>query len=70
MLCNEFVRCKKLEPSHPLPAESAIGTVTEEVPATRLAVNFSPISRIAPPPFGREMDGSEKEEEVSRAGVG
>jgi hypothetical protein len=52
------------------PAESAIGMVTEEVPETRLAVNFSPISRIAPPPFGREMEGAEKEEEVSRAGVG
>jgi len=34
-----------------------IGTVNEPVPITGLAVNFSPIPRIAPPPFGKEMDG-------------
>src|SRR5437867_1444608 len=35
----------------------AIGTPIEPVPVTGLAPNFSPIPRIAPPPFGREMVG-------------
>jgi hypothetical protein len=35
----------------------AIGTDIEPVPVTGLAANFSPIPRIAPPPFGRFMEG-------------
>lgn len=30
----------------------------EPVPVTGLAANFSPMPRIVPPPFGREMDGA------------
>jgi len=37
----------------------AIGTLIEPVPVTGLAANFSPIPRIAPPPFGREIAGGE-----------
>ncbi len=34
-----------------------MGTVIEPVPVTRFAVNFSPIPRIVPPPFGRFIVG-------------
>src|SRR5215204_5616206 len=34
-----------------------IGTVREPVPVTGFAANFSPIPRMAPPPFGRDMAG-------------
>ena len=30
----------------------------DPVPVTALAVNCSPIPRLAPPPFGNEMDGA------------
>jgi hypothetical protein len=40
------------------PGLVAMGTVMEPVPVTGLAVNFSPIPRIAPPPLGKEMDGA------------
>jgi hypothetical protein len=36
----------------------AIGTVIEPVPVTGFAANFSPMPRIAPPPFGNWMDGA------------
>ena len=35
-----------------------MGTVIEPVPVTGLAANFSPMPRIAPPPFGRVIDGA------------
>jgi hypothetical protein len=35
-----------------------IGTDIEAVPVTGLAANFSPMPRIAPPPFGREIVGA------------
>src|SRR6266566_8244004 len=35
-----------------------MGTVSEPVPVTGLAENFSPIPRIAPPPLGRESLGA------------
>ena len=35
-----------------------MGTVIEPVPVTGLAANFSPMPRIAPPPFGREICGA------------
>src|SRR5258708_34762212 len=34
-----------------------IGTLIDPVPVTGLAPNFSPIPRIAPPPFGRDSCG-------------
>src|SRR5438477_9178805 len=40
------------------PGLVAMGTVMEPVPVTGLAANFSPMPRIAPPPFGREMEGT------------
>src|SRR6266699_3694043 len=40
------------------PGLVAMGTVMEPVPVTWLAPNFSPMPRIAPPPFGREMEGT------------
>ena len=39
-----------------------MGTVIEPVPVTGLAVNFSPMPRIAPPPLGSEMEGAAKGE--------
>src|SRR5438309_5309978 len=39
-------------------ALTATGTVSEPVPIIMLVVNFSPIPRIAPPPFGREIAGT------------
>jgi hypothetical protein len=36
----------------------AIGIVTEPEPEMGSALNFSPRPRIAPPPFGREIDGA------------
>jgi len=36
-----------------------MGTLIEPVPVTGLAANFSPMPRIAPPPFGRAMAGAE-----------
>ena len=38
------------------PCDVVIGTVVEPVPVTGLAPNFSPMPRIAPPPFGRDME--------------
>src|ERR1043165_4896671 len=35
-----------------------MGTLTDPVPVTGLAANFSPMPRIAPPPLGRDMDGT------------
>ena len=40
------------------PGLVAIGTLIEPVPVTGFAANFSPIPRIAPPPFGRDIDGA------------
>ena len=34
-----------------------MGTLMEPVPVTGLAANFSPMPRIAPPPFGSEIEG-------------
>src|SRR6476469_4337199 len=34
-----------------------IGILTDAVPVTGFAPNFSPIPRIAPPPFGRDIAG-------------
>ena len=34
-----------------------IGTLREPVPVTGFAANFSPIPRMAPPPFGRDIEG-------------
>src|SRR6266849_6102102 len=44
-------------PNPERPGLVAIGTVREPVPVTGFAANFSPIPRIAPPPFGREIGG-------------
>src|SRR5215472_14523286 len=41
------------------PGLVAIGTDMEPVPVTGLAANFSPIPRIAPPPFGNCIVGTE-----------
>jgi hypothetical protein len=35
-----------------------MGTVIDPVPVTGFAENFSPIPRIAPPPFGKERVGA------------
>jgi hypothetical protein len=35
-----------------------MGTVRDPAPVTGFAANFSPIPRIAPPPFGRLKEGS------------
>src|SRR5262249_30368441 len=40
------------------PGLVAIGTLIDPVPVTGLAANFSPIPRIAPPPFGRLIVGT------------
>ena len=40
------------------PRLSGSGTEIDPVPVAGFAENFSPIPRIAPPPFGREMDGA------------
>src|SRR5437762_14188659 len=40
------------------PGLVAIGTVTEPVPETGFALNFSLMPRIAPPTFGSEIDGT------------
>src|SRR5260370_4958066 len=45
-------------PNPERPGLAAIGTVSDPVPVTGLAANFSPMPRIAPPPFGREGDGT------------
>src|SRR5258708_20554176 len=34
-------------------------TVIDPVPVTELAASFSPMPRMAPPPFGRELHGKE-----------
>ena len=39
------------------PGLVAIGTDMEPVPVTRFAANFSPVPRMAPPPFGRLIAG-------------
>ena len=36
-----------------------MGTVIDPVPVTGLAANFSPIPRIAPPPLGKEIEGTD-----------
>jgi hypothetical protein len=38
-----------------------IGTLRESVPVTGFTPNFSPIPRIAPPPFGTDTDGIREE---------
>jgi len=40
------------------PRLSGSGTEIDPVPVAGFAENFSPIPRIAPPPFGRERDGA------------
>src|SRR3954463_15910168 len=40
------------------PGLVAIWIVSEPVPVTRLAANFSPMPRIAPPPLGSETEGT------------
>ena len=42
------------------PGLTRTGTVTDPVPMTGLARNFTPIPRIAPPPLGSEMLGAAK----------
>jgi hypothetical protein len=42
-----------------------MGTASEPVPVTAFAVNFSPIPRIAPPPFGSEICGTVKADDSS-----
>src|SRR3954453_22663319 len=44
-------------PKSERPAVNGSGTLSELVPVTGLTPNFSPIRRIAPPPFGREIAG-------------
>src|SRR5215208_5558801 len=39
------------------PGDVKIGTVRDPVPVTGLAANFSPMPRIAPPPFGNATTG-------------
>jgi hypothetical protein len=39
------------------PGDENMGTVGEPVPVTGLTENFSPMPRIAPPPFGRLIVG-------------
>ncbi|OEU61971.1 MAG: hypothetical protein BBJ57_05765 [Desulfobacterales bacterium PC51MH44] len=39
------------------PGDVTIGTLRDPVPVTGLAANFSPMPRIAPPPFGSDMEG-------------
>src|SRR5947207_686549 len=39
------------------PGLVAMGTLIEPVPVNGLAANFSPMPRMAPPPFGRLIDG-------------
>src|SRR5258708_11174256 len=36
-----------------------MGTVSDPVPVTGLAANFSPMPRMAPPPLGSEREGAE-----------
>jgi hypothetical protein len=45
-----------------------MGTLTEPVPVTGFAANFSPIPRIAPPPLGRLSCGGLKGERSDGAG--
>lgn len=35
-----------------------MGTLSDAVPVAGFAVNFSPMSRIAPPPLGSEIEGA------------
>jgi hypothetical protein len=44
-------------PNPERPGLTAIGTLSEPVPVTGFAANFSPIPRIAPPPFGSVIAG-------------
>jgi hypothetical protein len=44
-------------PNPERPGLVATGTVIDPVPVTGLAANFSPMLRIAPPPFGRLIAG-------------
>src|SRR5215468_6553930 len=41
------------------PGLTARGTDIEPVPVTGLAANFSPMPRMAPPPFGSEILGAD-----------
>lgn len=43
------------------PGVVEIGTLRDPVPVTGLAANFSPMPRIAPPPFGSDIEGTEEE---------
>ena len=44
-------------PNPDRPGLVKIGTLRDPVPFTGVAVNFSPIPRIAPPPFGSDIEG-------------
>jgi hypothetical protein len=44
-------------PNPERPGLVKMGTLTDAVPVTGFAPNFSPIPRIAPPPFGRDIEG-------------
>ena len=48
---------KRDGPNPDRPGLVVMGTVRELVPVAGFAANFSPIPRIAPPPFGRDMAG-------------
>jgi hypothetical protein len=45
-------------PNDARPGLTAIGIVIDPVPVTALAENFSPMPRIAPPPFGNATAGA------------
>ena len=49
------------------PGLSGRGTVNDPVPVTGLAVNFSPMPRMAPPPFGSAMDGGAEADPLDAA---
>ena len=44
--------------NYPRPGDTASGIVSDPVPVAASVVNFSPMPRIAPPPFGAATDGS------------
>src|SRR5687767_10643732 len=46
-------------PNPPRPGDVATGTDIVAVPVTGLVENFSPMPRIAPPPFGSDTVGAE-----------
>jgi hypothetical protein len=50
-------------PNPERPGLVGIGTAIDPVPVTGLAANFSPMPRMAPPPFGRLITGAAVEED-------